>query len=1706
MIWWFLISINFLFFLIKSFFTPKDTTYMNDINNNQDSSSTEKYILGENYNLTSLKLKIDFGSLDTGTKIIEYSKGIINIRSIQQYDYDSYMLTPCNSDIWWIYSFSDIIHIEKIGLVSLEHYASNFKVIEILGSDVYPTKKWKKLGKIATNFTKSFELFNIYDYCKNYDEDNCWVKYMKFVVLSHHNLEKNYYCTLTHLQIFASSGVDMLSDKIYSDDNITQIEKDFHDNYKHGKNENIRDHEVIENLEVLLEDKERIQGGGTAPGLGDGRNGHRHIDKKQNGEALHSPEMQTSENITTEQPPMGAPPHSATPPTVPNFTPFEGSFLDPETIEEELIDTDLIDSKLMDTELIKKELMDTELIEKELMNAELVERDSKGGHINEPSLDHLTEQIGNAFDDKRDHERNTSKEDEVNTSQQKEEEKDRASLSPSLATKQNLLSKKKSHQGVSPHSLVILNKAMKKKYALLQNFNKLRISKLLKNYPFVNYKNVVNKYMPYVAYLMRHKDQLSYDHHMEDAIQVDHFFNPVDDALLGGSPPGEHVPTHRRFLSPFRVHMRRVFPKLHSCGDIQRRVPQHSGTTPRTSVKRTTSSNPSGAPPRKPPKLHCYNYGAIKNVQNSILQNRRMYPLLTIWKPRLLCSHDITCLKKHAGDINKLLTFRRNLIKSTIRKYLVFISGKRLPPPRRRRHKFLKKKKRKTRKKRGIFRNVFLSKRFNKVGHIKKLHVFYSPIFRFPTCDASRYFPHEEEEKKDPLMTYILEKMQQQSRIKDPQILTPLKEQSQDGLIMVYLFSELRKGRETHNLESLKWCFDFMTKWKNTFDSVLLMYFVRCAPLASLRNRGRCVDLMKNGLLLKKRDKSTLEKELHGLFFAHSDRSRTCKRQDRLERTDLSYYAYREEGSEEDTEEGAEEDAVEGAEEDAEEDADTGEYYPDGEPFPVEPPHLRDPPINHQVSVEPPPTINTLTLYLHMLRGKNVHSRYHTMALMRSPRDVKLLPKLMADICSSLSSRRIAEDPAKSESYVREVVSDHVANWAEIFTAKFTPNCSPNCRPNHPFSEKLPTAKSKLVYTIAARMEKATLVDLPHSVRNRGGLLRPPQEVPSVQEKEEVHLQYRKKALCEAITALFVDLIISRISTWRITLEREKKDVSKKEQSAKAGGGTDHLEEQSKRAYNEKPIQRSQHGHLEEAKMCLTLGEMENMIYSDRYLKQYVEEAGIHKEMQKKDKTKNIINVKYREKNNDKSIKILNEIKETEESNSKLVNEVYDIISEYDDNNESKIYSVKLKSGKQIPLIINKPENKMKEKAINSEAKKKNMKENKLQYLDEFDHVLNDHIQYDHYEQNCIREEKIEEKAKNTRGHALLTLVDKVKTIENKNNYVISKLKDVIKITNNKTKIIYHMLSNFKILQNTISLLLKYIMINEKNMKNLHKNRNKSESFFKILKDICILQINEKKKPFDSLQYICKYLQDLLYDEIEKIYLFEKPTRGGAAGVGPSTSGGRRTTAANGGSTSASMGGKFPLCGEEEENMLLHNKNSFHDKNPNFIFKEKKKSIFNFLYYENHCHNDIFKTPLIYYNSSVDSLQTFYFKIYNFFRNLPFFHHLVYKFRHYKRVLISYLSGGAAGDAAAQFGSAQFGGAPPTGAQFGGSQFGSSHFGASHFGGAYGDPQNRGNLYAFLLGLLLILFLVNNFFCFLLYKHLSNKLNRFVQGCTCHRK
>ncbi|EAA17684.1 hypothetical protein [Plasmodium yoelii yoelii] len=405
----------------------------------------------------------------------------------------------------------------------------------------------------------------------------------------------------------------------------------------------------------------------------------------------------------------------------------------------------------------------------------------------------------------------------------------------------------------------------------------------------------------------------------------------------------------------------------------------------------------------------------------------------------------------------------------------------------------------------------------------------------------------------------------------------------------------------------------------------------------------------------------------------------------------------------------------------------------------------------------------------------------------------------------------------------------------------------------------------------------------------------------------------------------------------------------------------------------------SRNDHQNNINICLSVNEAGDIIQSVKCGKNYQDKNIVSREIKKDKIESNIVNINYNntidKKKNDNSMKILHEIKKTEESNSKLINEVYDIITEYDDR-ISNNYSVKLKTGKNVSLIVKKQDKIRRDIKNNHPIKKKIQREKILSYPDDLDKIIDDNINYDNYH-DCLREEKIEEKSRNTRGHALLTLVDKVKMIENKNNHAITKLRDVIRITNNKTKIIYHMLSNFKVMQNTISLLLKYIMINEKNMKDLNKNKNQIHNILKIFKNVCLTQFNNPNSTFDSLKHICDQFKDILYDEFEKKYFFQNSNN------------------------------KYTMC-HNTENIIPHDKNSIHTKNSSFNLKEKSNYIFNFLYYENHCHNDTFKTPLIYYNSSVEKIQNVYFKIFDFFSKFNFWRYLIFKFKYFKNKIYNY--------------------------------------------------------------------------------------------------
>ncbi|CRG94588.1 conserved Plasmodium protein, unknown function [Plasmodium gallinaceum] len=1420
MIWWFLISVNFLFFLLKSFFTPKDLINFNELYNSQNNSSTEKYILGEDYNLTSLKLKVDFGSLDTGTKIIEYSKGIINIKSIQQFDYDSYMLTPCKSDIWWIYSFSDIIHIEKIGLVSLEHYASNFKVIEILGSDIYPTKKWKKLGKISTNFTKSFELFNIFEYCKNYDEDNCWVKYLKINVLSHHNIENNYYCTLTHFQIFASSGVDMLSDKIYSDEKINENEKEMKDKYVGGKNEEVYNEEKLQGL--------------------------------------------------------------------------ENDYIKKEAKEQELRKKELEEKKIEKEEIKKKNHKEKYLMDN--LSKYTTEDEKENEKKNEDDLIVIEKQINKCYKKKNDMKSITNDSRRINNVTNVN---NNVSFSE-VNSENNLLIK---YEDKLSKSYLIMNETINKKYKNLKTLSKLRLSNIFKNSIFRIHKNIINKIIYYNILIKKRENTFKYnDSNLINIIKNKYTYENEENFYK------KNIPYEKRNISKRYKLFKK---KLHSSIFLILR---------KIFTNQNNYFSPKSRMPEKDDKSHIMN-----SYRNSV--KKKVIPIIkSIFINRILCNNNIICLynkiKEFKEFIKKEYMFRHSTFINHMSPYIKKISGIR---------KTVKAKKN---KECNIFRNIFLSKKKKKLNK-KFISDYYNKINIKPN---STYHTH-----KDGITNYHSDKISNNKDVirnnMNIYYINP-----SENYIDMYIISSLKKGN-TYNPKLIKYCIDLIFTWKKKGKPLSVIYAFKKKKLVNyLFSKVKCYNIFNYYMILKKkRVFSTRDYFLNKKY-------KTCKRCNIMRDSYIIHNTY---------------------------DKKIKNLKKCNKKYDK----------NKDLLIYKKPDINNLILSFHKIIDKDLLFNYHVNSLIHNKNNFENTKKCFKSIWNNIfDKKKLSKVTELNKNNISDLVKNYINEQCKMkHFVNYEKNKYTLKKKKYMFSHFFQRIKEKKISSNSKYLK--------------------------VFGKKSKNVKY----FCvKYINSLYVRMILNRIEFLK------KKGIIKKlnnEEKIKKVDTKLYLKEKNNVDFliplfcTKKILEETR--NLQD--ICLTTDDMDNLIYSEKDVKGYVDESSI-KNIEK-EKLKNVVNIDYQD-NNENSIKILNEIKKNEEINNKLVSEVYNIINEYDiyDNNLEN-YSLKLKTGKKVSLIIN------------SEDKKENdgnkkIKEEKLNYFEEFNQIIDENINFN--ELNCAREEKVEEKAKNSRGHALLTLVDKVKKIENKNNYLVSKLKDIIKITNNKNKIIYQMLLNFKILQNTTSLLLKYIMINEKNMKDLNTHRKNMENFLKIMKEKCILQIRDKSKNMNSLKYICKYLQDFLYDDLEKKYYFGK-IRGG-----------------------------FPFC-NNSENILLRNEDAFDKKNPDFLLREKKRNSLNFLYYVNHCHRDILKTPLSYYSSPVDSIQGLYFKMHYFFKKLHFLKLLLLRIKYYRNLFFKYI-------------------------------------------------KNENNFYVFFMYIFLIIFIINNFLCYIFYKHLSNKLNTYIKNCNCHNK
>lgn len=158
---------------------------------------------GEEYN---------YASASKGAKVLAYNKEAKGASNILTRDKDKYLRNPCSTEgKFVIIELSEETLVETVMVANFEHHSSNLKDFELLGSHVYPTESWIKLGNFTAANVKHEQSFPL--------ADPKWVRYIKLNLLSHHGAE--FYCTLSMLELYGVDAIEeMLEDMVSVQDKL----------------------------------------------------------------------------------------------------------------------------------------------------------------------------------------------------------------------------------------------------------------------------------------------------------------------------------------------------------------------------------------------------------------------------------------------------------------------------------------------------------------------------------------------------------------------------------------------------------------------------------------------------------------------------------------------------------------------------------------------------------------------------------------------------------------------------------------------------------------------------------------------------------------------------------------------------------------------------------------------------------------------------------------------------------------------------------------------------------------------------------------------------------------------------------------------------------------------------------------------------------------------------------------------------------------------------------------------------------------------------------------------------------------------------------------------------------------------------------------------------------------------------------------------
>lgn len=181
----------------------------------------------------------NYASASKGAKVLAFNKEAKGASNILGKDKDKYLRNPCSAEEKFVViELSEETLVATIEIANFEHHSSNLKEFELLGSLVYPTDSWFKLGNFTAPNAKQAHRFTL--------KDPKWVRYLKLNLLTHYG--SGFYCTLSTVEAYGMDAVEMMledlisaqhkpsiSDEATIDKRVTPSQPGSNDERQHGR-------------------------------------------------------------------------------------------------------------------------------------------------------------------------------------------------------------------------------------------------------------------------------------------------------------------------------------------------------------------------------------------------------------------------------------------------------------------------------------------------------------------------------------------------------------------------------------------------------------------------------------------------------------------------------------------------------------------------------------------------------------------------------------------------------------------------------------------------------------------------------------------------------------------------------------------------------------------------------------------------------------------------------------------------------------------------------------------------------------------------------------------------------------------------------------------------------------------------------------------------------------------------------------------------------------------------------------------------------------------------------------------------------------------------------------------------------------------------------------------------------------------------------